>query len=665
MNKFIINIVVFIVFKSICYSQQKVDTTLAKINKQFHDTVNARILYADADELSKIDPSLSITYLNKALKFAQNNNSKIILSDIYNKLGYCYYFTNEYSLSLKNFILALEYCEKLNNPSGIAACYNNIGSIYLDIKDTTNALRNHLKSLEIRKTLKPVDETVKGQISMSYGNIGKTYFTMGRLSKAMDYYKMSLKISKEIGNKNREALMLNNMGSIYGEQKNYAEAFRYFSEAYVIYKQLNSKENSALCLNNIAEINFRTRRYFKAIESYNASLEISSEISGLSDMETSYTGLYNCYLQMKDYKQAHNYLVLSNSIHDSIFSEENTSELNNLKAKFDANSREKEIKLLTADKALKDIKIRNANIVTYASISGILILSAFVFYVFYLLKQKQKINQELNSKNEKIEYAYQLVDAKQKEILDSINYAKRIQNGLIANKKELTKYFPNNFIYYNPKDIVSGDFSWTNYSKNESNEELFYLACCDSTGHGVPGAFMSLLNMSLLSEAINEKKIFEPNLVFNHIRLRLVDLIGAEGQQDGFDGTLLCLNLSNKKITYASSNNGGLLVKPDGSFEELSYDKMPVGKGEKENSFLLYELNYSQGDSVYLYTDGFADQFGGPKGKKFKYNQFIATLINVSTLPIDKQQKELELIFNNWQSNHEQVDDVEVIGIVC
>jgi len=294
-------------------------------------------------------------------------------------------------------------------------------------------------------------------------------------------------------------------------------------------------------------------------------------------------------------------------------------------------------------------------------VAVLLVLFGYSMYNRFKLIKKQCVI--IEQKNKETEIQKNEIENKNKEILDSITYAKRIQQGLLENKRQLNGCFPDNFIYFNPKDIVRWDFYWTTLTKNSKEEDVFYLACCDSTGHGVPGAFMSLLNMALFSEGINEKKLIEPNVVFNHIRARLIELIGADGQQDGFDGTLIAFNLSTKKITYASANNGGLLVKADKSIVEFEYDKMPVGRGIIEKGFTVFDLDYQKGDTLYLFTDGYADQFGGPSGKKFKYKKLVETILTANDLGINKQAAYFDEIFEGWRGKLEQIDDVQLIGV--
>ena len=260
----------------------------------------------------------------------------------------------------------------------------------------------------------------------------------------------------------------------------------------------------------------------------------------------------------------------------------------------------------------------------------------------------------------------EIIEEKQKEIVDSINYAKRIQYTLLARETLLRENLHEHFVLFKPKDIVSGDFYWATEirSSGQGQEagERFYLACCDSTGHGVPGAFMSLLNISFLNEAIIEKNILEPNEVLNHVRKRLIENISQEGGQDGMDAILICFDKTKNTITYSAAHNAPLLIR-NGEAINLAYDKMPVGKGETNDPFTLHTIHAQKGDLIYLFTDGYADQFGGSKGKKFKYKQLEELLIANANAPLQQQSAILDREFEFWKGNLEQVDDVLVIGI--
>ena len=313
----------------------------------------------------------------------------------------------------------------------------------------------------------------------------------------------------------------------------------------------------------------------------------------------------------------------------------------------------------------KTKRIRQGNLSERIEISGateIAELSAnFNHMVEELQESYRGLENKVKERTKEIEHQKKIIEEKQKEIVDSINYAKRIQYSLLAHKDFLEEELKEHFVFFHPKDIVSGDFYWAASTGSATNRK-FYIAACDSTGHGVPGAFMSLLNIGYLNEAIKEKGIEKPNEVLNFVRQRLIDNISKEGQKDGFDGILLCIDQQTKKLSYAAANNAPLIVRKDG-YEELDADRMPVGMGERKENFKLYEINYEKSDVLYLYTDGYADQFGGPKGKKYKYRPLNEMLQKISVDTMDTQITALTGEFKNWRGELEQVDDVLVIGI--
>jgi serine phosphatase RsbU (regulator of sigma subunit) len=373
-------------------------------------------------------------------------------------------------------------------------------------------------------------------------------------------------------------------------------------------------------------------------------------------------------------------LVLSEIFNKANFSRKDNlgAQLAEIAAKYENAKKEKQIALLEKDKEVSAVQMqaKDAEIsdrektITYFVIA----LFLFIFMLIFVIRSnllRKATNKKLEEQNgiivqqkKEVEMQKHLVEEKQQEVMDSINYARRIQFTLLAHENFLRNYLPNHFVFFNPKDIVSGDFYWASFVKNKDNEfGKFYLAVCDSTGHGVPGAFMSLLNISFLNEAINEKGIQQPNHVFNYVRQKLIDNISKEGQKDGFDGVLLCIDTQTNAISYAAANNAPVLVTNNSEHQELPKDRMPVGIGEKNDSFTLFDLQVAAADTLYLYTDGYADQFGGEKGKKFKYKQLNDLIFSNRTLDLTDQQKILKQRFEEWKGNLEQVDDVCVIGI--
>ena len=275
---------------------------------------------------------------------------------------------------------------------------------------------------------------------------------------------------------------------------------------------------------------------------------------------------------------------------------------------------------------------------------------------------RQLAEKKLANAFDDLKVKHEMIEEKNREIHDSINYAKRIQFTLLAHAEFLVANLNEHFVFFKHKDIVSGDFYWaTSVIENEKSKNI-YLAVCDSTGHGVPGAFMSLLNISFLNEAINEKGIVQPNKVFDHVRSRLINTISTDGAKDGMDGILLLKEKDGTKIRYAAANNAPIVVR-NGEVIELPYDKMPVGLGEVKSTFTLFEVELQKNDVLFLYTDGYADQFGGPKGKKYKYKNLNAFLCQIAKTNLTHADKKLDYEIEQWKGDLEQVDDLCIIGI--
>jgi len=270
-------------------------------------------------------------------------------------------------------------------------------------------------------------------------------------------------------------------------------------------------------------------------------------------------------------------------------------------------------------------------------------------------KEKERIN-EL-----KIE-----IEHKHQEIIDSVNYAKRIQHALLASDKLLNDNLTDYFLFFQPRDIVSGDFYWA-ASKNFETTKKFYLAICDSTGHGVPGAIMSILNISCLNEAVNREDMFLPQLMLDQTRSKIMEHMANdgsdEGGKDGMDAVLACFDFENNNLQFAAANNPLWLIR-NNELIEYKPDKMPVGKPMGELApFTLQQIELQKNDLIIMITDGFPDQFGGPKGKKFMYKNLKELLVQLSNKPLDQVKQELKTTFDEWRGKMEQVDDVLVFGV--
>jgi serine phosphatase RsbU (regulator of sigma subunit) len=267
-------------------------------------------------------------------------------------------------------------------------------------------------------------------------------------------------------------------------------------------------------------------------------------------------------------------------------------------------------------------------------------------------KEKERIN-EL-----KLE-----IEHKHQEILDSVNYAKRIQHALLASEKLLQQNLPEYFIFFKPKDIVSGDFYWA----SKLQDGTFAVAVADSTGHGVPGAIMSILNISCLKEAVNARDLIKPNEILDYTRSSIMEHMSndgsAEGGKDGMDAVLARFDFSKNQLSFAAANNPVWLIR-DNELIDYKPDKMPVGKPMGNiQPFTLHEVELKKNDLVIMITDGFADQFGGPSGKKYMYKPLKNLLLQLHHLPLQEISEKLRLHLDDWKGAHEQVDDVLIFGV--
>lgn len=325
--------------------------------------------------------------------------------------------------------------------------------------------------------------------------------------------------------------------------------------------------------------------------------------------------------------------------------------------------------LLNANSSLSlDEILVNGGLLTFA----VALFSMFLIRTRFNLTKKEVIARlALKASNEELSLKKEIIEEKNKEITDSIQYAKRIQQALITPEEVLKKNIPNSFVFFQPKDIVSGDFYWvaelSTTKENEQNEKLCVFSVADCTGHGVPGAFMSLIGIKILNQSIKEKDINSPAEALDFVNNQVFDTVNKHTDEnnivrDGMDAVLFAINFNSLSLSFAGANNALYIVR-DNDIIELKGDKQPIGSYANQNKFTNVQFQLQKNDVVYASTDGFPDQFGGEDGKKLKSKRFKEKLIECSSLPIEEQKIELQKYFNSWKGNLEQLDDICVLGI--
>jgi len=584
----------------------------------------------------------SLYYFSKAKDYYVILKDSVLIAGMLNNLGVVHKAHGNISKALDYYFQSLKIKERLHDTVGIANSYTNIGHLYSDANDTANEIKYHQKALALRQAVNDV-----AGIGNSYMSIGLYYDHIGVLEKSKFYFEKGLKISEQTEDEEAISIACYNLANIYYKQKKLDESVKLYERALTISRKNNNKEGIATCLEILSQIKFEKGDKKNALSMLEEAYANAVDVDIKELLSSISIKLSEVYDATGDYKKAYEFHKIHTALKDSLFNQENVRKLTSEGLKYE---HEKERIILEKEQEKKEAIAKSESfkkdLIIYASILFLIIVSIFSFIIF------NRLNENKKQKN--------IIELQRNEMIDSINYAKRIQFALLAHQDLLNANLPEHFVFFKPKDIVSGDFYWAT-----KKDGYFYLAVCDSTGHGVPGAFMSLLNISFLNEAINEKNITAPHEVLNHVRARLIENI--DGAKDGMDGIVLKFKVprANEHISfmeYAAAHNAPILVR-NSEMKILEKDKMPVGKGEHLNSFSLYSVSLEKGDTLYLYTDGYADQFGGPKGKKFKYKSLNQLLLSNVDEPLVKQKEILDTTIHNWQGNLEQVDDVCVVGI--
>ncbi len=611
------------------------------------------------------DFSTAEKYVEEALKYAiQTKNSRLI-GDVYLSRGAVYGSQGNYEKAIGSLLKAEKYFTVINYQIGLSSVYNDIGIINYNQQDYKNALHYYKKGMNIKAVRNRPED-----MASAYQNISGVYYDLGNYDSAFHYVDLGLKISLMMGDLVGTAMSYSGKAMVLRKMNRFGESLKCEENAKKLAIETGDKYMIANCYNGIALINHHEKKYDAAIENYLLSIKINKEIKARKELAEAYGGISKAYEELKNYKNAFNYYKLYTELNDSLSGEKIKKNVHDIQIKYETAKKEKEIALLNKTKTqdslkieLQELQVKDKDLqiekrqgqIKYLIVIAI-ILAAFGIWIYNALRNKQKANSI-------IQLQKQLVDEKQKEITDSITYAKRLQQAILPPDKLIKKTLPESFVFYKPKDIVAGDFYWCEVVK-EAENELVLIAAADCTGHGVPGAMVSIVCSDALNRTIKEFKITEPGKILDKARELVLETFSKSESEvkDGMDISLCSLNTKTNEIKWSGANNP-LWYFQNEIFKEIKGHKQPIGMIDLPTPFPTHTLTLQKGDSFYLITDGFADQFGGPKGKKFKYKHLQETLISNLNLSLDQQKLVLNESFDNWKGNLEQVDDVCIIGV--
>jgi serine phosphatase RsbU (regulator of sigma subunit)/tetratricopeptide (TPR) repeat protein len=694
-------------FPTLLNAQVNIDSLLAIWNDHSQQDTNRlnAVQEISKDIYLNINPDSALYYAKLEYDFATIKGQRKHIANALNIQGSSLFILSEYNKALIYHKKSLLIRKKIGNQSDIASSYTDIGRVH-------NALGNYDKSIiNYNKGLK-IYENIKNNtgIAKVLSGIGKIHYTQGNNNKALEYQNKSLKIIEKIGDKKTIANSLSSIGSIYFSQGDTVKAIETMTKSLDIFEEINDKLGIAKLLNNLGYIYFLQGKYDKSTNYHKKSLLISKKFGDKRGISFSFNNLAHNYHKKKASKNAIFYCESSLDIakeigasfiirdasellweinkdlgkskesleayelyittRDSMVSKENQKAIiqQEFKYAYEKQAAADSIKAVETSK-VKDALLflektenkqrKQQQYYLYAGLILALLFSSIIFNRFKLAnKQKEIIKQQ----KEKVDQAFQGLEEAHKEITDSINYAERIQHSFLATKELLDENLNDHFVFFQPKNIVSGDFYWAKKLSNGS----FAMINADSTGHGVPGAIMSILNISSIESAVKEN-LTQPAAIFNHTRKSIIEHLkkdgSTEGGKDGMDASLICFNSEKTKISYVAAQNPIWIIR-DSILTEIKPEKMPIGKHENDNvPFYGGEVDIKKGDQIYTLTDGFQDQFGGPKDKKFMVKKMRKFVLSISHLPLVEQHEKIKDTFNNWKGDFEQTDDVCVIGI--
>lgn len=673
--------------------KESVDSLKLVIAKATSDTARVRLMNEMAYEQVNDVPEDAFKNASEALALSEKIEFEVGRMNSYNVMGLSKYYMTQYDEALKHFNLSKEIAEKLGDKLKLAAVINNMGLVYDDKADYQKALTYYLQALKLCEEGNTGNNWMYGS---TLNNVGLIYQNMGKYDQALEFFNRSMKVKEKIGNIRGVGSSLHNIGLAYKLKKEYDKSLEYYLRALEIRKATNDLSGTALTLNNIGSLYEIKGEYEKAYpylrqaldikekqqDKYSLALSLFSmganfsnrgkpqesmmyldramaiaKASGAKDLiKRGYEDYAYAYSKMGNWEKAYRNQRLLTEMKDSILNSESAKQINEMQTIYETEKKQKEIELLTKDGEIQALQLNRNKLWMFALIAAVLLVLSLAALLYNRYKLKQRANDLLEDQNTEI-------TLQKKEITDSINYAKRIQESILPPVEHWNKILPQSFIFYRPKDIVSGDFYWI-----EQRNDMICFAAVDCTGHGVPGALMSVVGFNLLTQAVNEVGLTKPSDILKHLDAGVTKTLrqseAGKGVKDGMDLSLCCLNTKTNELQYAGAFNA-LYYISDGVFNEVKADKFPIGVNldGKVDEYRNHTIQLKNGDSIYLFSDGYADQFGGPRGKKFKYNQLKQMLTEVSQKTLPEQKQVVEHTFDSWKGGLEQIDDVVIIGV--
>jgi serine phosphatase RsbU (regulator of sigma subunit) len=561
-------------------------------------------------------------YIKAINKFKSEGNANIVAS-YYNKLGYLYWETNNAELAIESFNQSVSYNHKIGNKNALKTLYSNLGMIYSDAGNYESSLLNFRKSLKISEQLNN-----KADIASGLMNLAVTLSFINRTDEAISNLERALLLAKELKDMKLLRSCYGMLHENYQKVGNSEKSFEYFNLYASFDKEIQKIENKQKDVETKKKINQISQEKQKVeAEKQQTEVELKKTEENLEIVE----------------------------------------ELNRKK------QMELELKELTVKEQKAQLRVQKMVLLSIIGFAFLLLFIAFIIYRSY--KQKKQANLKLGK-------AFAQINKQNENIKKSINYAQRIQGAMLPPSDNLKNFLPESFVFFKPRDVVSGDFYYFSetklsleksksliFSKEESTQkgvvEDIVVSAVDCTGHGVPGAFMSLIGYNIISEILS-RDIIEVDQILNELHKGVKNSLKQEQTEnkDGMDLAFCRIRMKDNEVDFSGAKNPLVYIQ-NNELKQIKGNRFGVGGAQKEEerTFNKHTVKVDQPTTFYIFSDGFPDQFGGPDGEKYMIKLFKDFLLEIHNKPFNEQEKLLEKRLNDWMGKkYSQVDDILVIG---
>jgi len=668
------------------------------------------------DQIQDSLPDFAVKLAEQTLAVTNNAEEK---ATIYAVLVNIYQRRSEFDKTIAFALLGLEHTKVIKLRRRFC---NDLGNAYTSTASYKLAAKYLKEGLLLAKQEK--DST---GIAQTYNNLGNIYEKNKQWETALKYYLDALAICEQKKIRVGIKVLSNNLGNVYANHlKNYDKALAYYEKAIAITLETESEEHTGFYLNNIANIYTAKGEYKKAITLRLKAVELATKIQDKETFRNTYGRLARDYAAINDYKNAYKYLDFYHDSLQRLFTETQSQVIAEMQAKYDNHKKEKEIELLNKENEVREHQLQQRNWLIIIILLGVFSLVVVAVLLWLSNRQKRKVNQTLHLQNEAIKRqqmelqiktqqteelnaelnkSYEELQAtldllnrqhseleknqqelyhKNKDITDSIEYARNIQLALLPRQADFQQLLPESFIFYRPRDIVSGDFYYiTQLQDRRDKTEKIILAVADCTGHGVPGALLTMIGLNQLNDLIIHEGFSAPNVILRRLNKNIQNILHQDTSKstDGMDISVVTLTRKDGVFTqleFAGAMNPIFLVKvfeSDNNFAteliEIKADKVPIGGllSDIKEDFQFTKHTFAIDDLkvrhwyLYMCSDGIQDQFGGEKGRKLMVKRLKSYLEQIALQPINAQQFLLENYLTEWQGHEEQVDDMLLVGV--